>query len=825
MHFPFSHPDPFLASGAQFFSEHSYQRMPSFGGAHAHPMLDGPSPFSSHQRKLIPEETSPGPVIDTKSRSIGEKTIGPPIVSSDGGIKNLPSYRHDPSIWWDVPIDWTAIQISEGIELLLKSLTSDALVQKLFPQAIVDFWIIQWGNIVVLRKPFVTTVACGYQAAESCLPPGTCLVIEKNVAMLCPEPDLLPHPILAAFAKANELPSLGPIESARNAAELVIARVKEYDPDMYSNRHEPRGGFHLTPPPARIEAFRNQINVRRWIPMDAVLHPEKVWEVFQFSSPPVRLQEKPFQVVVDSNPLWRSMSLENQRHYVFHGENGDVSHYVFEQTGPGGLSVPATMLQDDYTGLRIVNHQTLKPKSPPYNAHHIKFNPGSPVIISPTLRYATMLDKAIGVATIRPFVASSWWNDFRNTDMSPFQGVKPFLIVRNLGLPGVFEKDVKAADYLHQELQQGMFIVAETEGFTNAMTWDEFRTYCVNSGRLELQSDKSDPLSQAEGARVEQNNELRGEVVVITGFLSLGMLGGVFGGPKTFKSFFTGDLLHQISVGGVFLGLKLEKMRVLLFDTEMDERDFKKRKMASKQHDGFHILLAKKMTLPEEVRMGESMDALKYYLETVKGYARKHDIQVVAIDCLYRLMNENNHKETQVVVDVLEELKSEGMLVIPVHHTRKNDPGDVDPFDNIAGYPNLQRAIEAGIMLSRVEDEGMEGVVKASFLVRSDPPIGDVLFQVRDFQIQVYDDEDDKPRYRSQADRLIDYIKANLPETKEDAIETEQLIAMMDASDDVEFKGSTIGRYKLSEWVEEGLLSVRNGNPNRYYQGPAISQE
>lgn len=166
------------------------------------------------------------------------------------------------------------------------------------------------------------------------------------------------------------------------------------------------------------------------------------------------------------------------------------------------------------------------------------------------------------------------------------------------------------------------------------------------------------------------------------------------------------------------------------------------------------------------------------------------------------------------------------MLVLPVHHTRKNDHGDIDPFDNIAGYPNLQRAIEAGVMLSRVEEEDMDDVVKATFLVRSDPPIGEVLFEVRDGEIHVIvQEEEAMPQHRSEEERLMDFIRDNLPETQEGAIPTKQLLDMMEASDDIELTPRSIERRKLSEWVEEGLLSVIKGNAYRYYQGPRINQK
>jgi archaellum biogenesis ATPase FlaH len=396
-----------------------------------------------------------------------------------------------------------------------------------------------------------------------------------------------------------------------------------------------------------------------------------------------------------------------------------------------------------------------------------------------------------------------------------------FLISKMEGLP--IQRAFDMAKYLMNHVGKTVnlqFIVDEKQTFTAPMNWDELRKYSNSNHGLSLPADSKDQLSIIEDSILKSDDQIINRPEIIKGFAKLGKIYVIAGGAKVGKSLFASRLACEISNGGCVWDHEMNKQNVLYFDTEMDPDDYFDRGLTAKQHDGLKFVLLSEINLPEEIVEADDEDRLVFYLTALKKYASKYGSSVIVIDCLYRLLNESSGPQINKFVSLLKEMKREGMLIFVVHHLNKSTLDEVDPFKNLSGHSNFQRAVDGGILLIPDEDsdDAKSRTMTIKYMARSFPQIPDKKVLFKDGVHILASDDGHEPQ-KNEIGRLKDFICENLPVTSDDAIPTVELAELISQCDDLPWTVETIKRYKLSKWVTAGYLNVTGNKPKLYYQG------
>ncbi len=235
-----------------------------------------------------------------------------------------------------------------------------------------------------------------------------------------------------------------------------------------------------------------------------------------------------------------------------------------------------------------------------------------------------------------------------------------------------------------------------------AKNWNEFEANILPQLKVDTSSAVDDKLTELlfDGELDDFDNIVLGDEL-IEGLLHEGKLFCLAGAPKSGKSLMASAISTALSTGGDFMGRKCKKSKVLHFDTEMDEDDFKRRRRVLEKNENLNIVLYNILEKKHPVKGEAPMTRIKRYLMMIESAVRSRGFDVIVFDCLYKFINENDIKEVSLLLDYIQSIRALGATVIIVHHSNKSKFEGGDPMAHLAGHSNIQRAFSLGmIMLS-----------------------------------------------------------------------------------------------------------------------------
>ena len=359
------------------------------------------------------------------------------------------------------------------------------------------------------------------------------------------------------------------------------------------------------------------------------------------------------------------------------------------------------------------------------------------------------------------------------------------------------------------------------------MNIDEYTTHCKKQG-IQFKH----PLSSSamlETAKLPKHEDIPDPIPAIEGLIDCGDIITIAGTSKCFKSFFATNMALKFKNGGDFFGRKVYKLKTTLFDTEMKEKDYKKRGFAEHHGDGLEIFLFKKIMMSMEIENLKRIERLRKLMHMIEEHVKQENIKVIIIDCVYKLIDDRNRDEVHELLKLLRNLNKKNVLTILVHHYTKNANNTNSPLENIAGSSDFTREIDGGILLSKNGSIDNKPVVSIKFVIRSAIHLDDVetvFVQNKHIIIneavknglistqEISNTDNDKICV------LKKFIREHVPEEEKAALPTNKLIELMKNKwSDNQWKLETIKRYKLAEWIDAGYLKVTGQKPKRYYQG------
>jgi len=443
--------------------------------------------------------------------------------------------------------------------------------------------------------------------------------------------------------------------------------------------------------------------------------------------------------------------------------------------------------------------------------------------------------------SLNSFIPSSWYGSIDNVNWPLLKGREVVCLIRNTQLEDLTVEIQLMCD-IYQKLKDYATVKFYYCDFTNndeslVLNYEGLQKLIQSKGitvtiPLCIEPKALDDARLPPADKIVKRKVIIGDVAKSASIICIGAP------PKLGKSWLVQRLTYGISQGGTFFEHELAKSNVLLFDTELTDDEFDDRGYADKQSESFHIILAKKIPrIAEE----DDIERLKRYLSMIKEYVLKHNIDVIAIDCLYKLFAESSEKQAKLFIDMCEDLVEIGKLVILVHHANKAMQSD-DPFVNLAGHSTIGRAISGGFMLvptgqKYIDENGNECPhMKMVYQCRGFRTPNDKILYLGDGKDGAEHMIDEKAMEQQQApsashdalepvldkmQKLHRFIRENVPPSKDEALPTRELLKLMVESDDVEWSESMLPK-KLNSWVKKKLLSVTGNKPKRYYRGARL---
>jgi phage/plasmid primase-like uncharacterized protein len=181
------------------------------------------------------------------------------------------------------------------------------------------------------------------------------------------------------------------------------------------------------------------------------------------------------------------------------------------------------------------------------------------------------------------------------------------------------------------------------------------------------------------------------------------------GSSKTYKTWITMDMALSLSAGGMFIGRRCRRSRVLYVNFELKESTFKRRIQTIAKAKGihfdyqqfFHISLRGKISrlTPQQI------------VDRIVKMALKRRCTVVVVDPIYKLntkgKDENAAGEQTVFLNELDRITTEGQCsLIFDDHFSKGSQSDKDPLDAIRGSSAKGGDVDAAIIIRKHDTEG-----------------------------------------------------------------------------------------------------------------------
>ena len=196
--------------------------------------------------------------------------------------------------------------------------------------------------------------------------------------------------------------------------------------------------------------------------------------------------------------------------------------------------------------------------------------------------------------------------------------------------------------------------------------------------------------------RLNNIENIKNPEVIIEDLLCQGKIFCIGGASKAGKSLMACRIAMLLASGGEFFGRKCAQTKVLYFDTELDEDDFKQRQNVIKQSENLTVIIAKKI---KKIAGELPLDKLTRYLGMIKNTAIREGYKAVFIDCIYKFINENEISEVSMLIHAVEDMKQAGITVVVIHHTKKARYEGGEVLSQLAGHSNLGRSIDGAMVL------------------------------------------------------------------------------------------------------------------------------
>jgi len=373
-----------------------------------------------------------------------------------------------------------------------------------------------------------------------------------------------------------------------------------------------------------------------------------------------------------------------------------------------------------------------------------------------------------------------------------------------------------------------------------AKDWNEFEANILPQIKVDASAHIDDKLTEMlfDGELDDFDNIVLGEEL-IEGLLHEGKLFCLAGAPKSGKSLMASAISTALSTGGDFMGRACKQSKVLHFDTEMDEDDFKRRRRVLEKNENLSIVLYNILEKKHPVKGEAPMTRIKRYLMMIESAVRSKGFDVVVFDCLYKFINENDIKEVSLLLDYVQSIRALGATVIIVHHSNKSKFEGGDPMAHLAGHSNIQRAFSLGmIMLSMNKAYAFpDGTISPYFQLHyqlrsfaTPPPT--VVYLNKNLVHNI--DEEESERLKNKDDNKKKGTKASerdkstlisiLPVDESHAIPRDEFIRQVSVSTGV--AESTIKSKRISVWIDcNWVKSFKRGKNNYYILGDTLLGE
>lgn len=151
---------------------------------------------------------------------------------------------------------------------------------------------------------------------------------------------------------------------------------------------------------------------------------------------------------------------------------------------------------------------------------------------------------------------------------------------------------------------------------------------------------------------------------------------------KARKTFFTLQLAICIASGTPFMGRKVERRRIVIFNFEVNRRQYKKRlrRMACKM--GIEPAALEWLEICNLSEESQSADPILDALET----AKRLNCTVAVLDPVYKCLgNENDQNEVKEAIRKMTMFAAAGITLIGVYHASKGKIGDKQLIDRVSG--------------------------------------------------------------------------------------------------------------------------------------------
>jgi RecA-family ATPase len=372
-----------------------------------------------------------------------------------------------------------------------------------------------------------------------------------------------------------------------------------------------------------------------------------------------------------------------------------------------------------------------------------------------------------------------------------------------------------------------------------ASSWADWEINTLPALKTDVQK-KVDDMLVAElfkGALAYDYNQIEDKAEIVGGLIQDGKIFCIGGASKAGKSLLTSRLAMCLSQGEDFFEHKCMVRKVLYFDTELDPDDFKRRQDVIRQNENLKIILAKTIEhKPDETQL----ERIKRYLLMLKVAAKRHNFNVIVIDCIYKFINENDVKEVTTFVTAIEELKREGYCVIVVHHTNKAKYEGGEPINHLAGHSNLGRSVDGCMLLLETNtmhefpDGSRAKHYQIYYTLRSfDLPESKVVYinkkrrhaiDEKETQIQFAKTQRATSNSEGRQKIELEQIKKITPMHEENAMCLKEYIAQMAAL--CGLTDLTIKKKRIPIWEDEGYIKIYGNQKNRrVYMGDKLFGE
>lgn len=157
------------------------------------------------------------------------------------------------------------------------------------------------------------------------------------------------------------------------------------------------------------------------------------------------------------------------------------------------------------------------------------------------------------------------------------------------------------------------------------------------------------------------------------------------GAPKAGKSTLVAAMVAAIARGKPFLGLKTEKIKILILGLEERRRDVAKRFKQLGVTKGIRYLQGPFRASPEAY-------------SALRDYVHRHGVRLIVIDTLpnfWQLTDENSASETEKALAPIRQLARDlKVAVLLIHHSRK---GEMIPGESIRGSSAIFGVVDASL--------------------------------------------------------------------------------------------------------------------------------